>query len=170
LDELKNIAEALEIFVSLSGRQDVMYIIIGQGAREQALIASLREKSLLGSTLLRNEIAFHQASSLAVLVRRHQGIFLSPSKGESFGLSAAEFIASGVPALLSNIPAHRELVNGDERFLYELGSISTAKEKLLALWKDWDAMSKVISSCGAKFTGDAFYTAWTGFLKEQNLA
>lgn len=169
LDGLKNIAEALEIFSALSDRQDVMQIIIGQGAREGVFIDSLRQKGLLGTTLLRNEIAFDQAPALTALVRRHRGIFLSPSTGESFGLSAAEFIASGVPALLSDIPAHRELVQDDERFLYPLGDISSAREKLLALLEDWDDMSQTMKSYGERFRDEAFYTAWLNFLSEYGL-
>ncbi len=169
LDNLKNIAETLEIFASLSGRDDVMHIIIGQGAREQAFLDSLSEKGLLARTLLRNEIAFDQAPALASLVSRHQGIFLSPSKGESFGLSAAEFIASGVPVLLSDIPAHRDLVNGDERFLYTLGDIPSARQKLLAILDDWQAMSRLMASYGERFRGEAAYAAWVNFLAEHGL-
>jgi glycosyltransferase involved in cell wall biosynthesis len=169
LDDLKNFAEAAAIFESLADEEEVMYFIVGYGGDDKKLVDLLSEKNLLGRSFLRGRIGFSEAPYLTGLVKSRRGIFISPSKGESFGLSAAEFICAGVPVLLSNIPAHRELVEGDARFLYDLGNVSIAKEKLLALWKDWDSMSRIISSFGTKFKGDAFYTAWIGFLKEQDL-
>lgn len=169
LDDLKNFTEAAAIFESLLDENDVMYFVIGHGADDNTLINTLTEKKLIDRSVIRERIGFNDAPYLTNLVKTHGGIFFSPSKGESFGLSAAEFICAGVPVLLSNIPAHRELVNGDKQFLYELGDIATAKAKLLAIWKDWDAMSAIISSYGGKFRGDAFYAAWMRFVEEQKL-
>jgi glycosyltransferase involved in cell wall biosynthesis len=170
LDDLKNFAEAVAIFESLVTEEDVMYFIVGYGSDDRSLVNSLLEKKLLDRSVLRGRIRFNEAPYLTRLVKGHRGIFLSPSRGESFGLSAAEFISAGVPVLLSNIPAHRELVEGDDRFLYELGDITTAREKLLAIWMDWDALSKVVASFGAKFRGDSFYKAWMSFMASQDLA
>jgi glycosyltransferase involved in cell wall biosynthesis len=169
LDDLKNFTEAAAIFESLAGENDVMYFVVGYGADDKALIDILTERNLLDRAVLRGRIGFSDVPYLTSLVKNHRGIFLSPSKGESFGLSAAEFICAGVPVLLSNIPAHRELVNGDKRFLYELGDIPSAKAKLLTIWKDWDALGRIVSTFGVNFKGDAFYTAWMNFLAEHNL-
>lgn len=169
LDELKNFPEATAIFESVGDQEDITYVVVGYGAEDGERIKLMSEKGLLHRAILKDNIGFDAVPALVSQVKRQRGIFLSPSKGESFGLSAAEFISAGVPVLLSDIPPHRELVNGDERFLYELGDIPAAKEKLLAIWQDWDAMSAITAFYGFKFRGGAFHAAWVNFLAGQGL-
>jgi len=168
LEELKNFSEAARIFGLFADTEDVMFFVIGKGADEKLLIHSLERKGLIEKTLLRDRIDFDQAPSLVNLVKRHRGIFLSPSKGESFGLSAAEFISGGVPVLLSDIPAHKELVDNDERFLYHLGNIASAKTKMINLLQDWDNMSELVRKYANKFREDTFIKAWRKFTAYQN--
>ena len=158
LDELKNFSEAVEIFELFSVAGETMFLVIGNGAEDK--LNSFEEKGLLGKTLFRDHLDFDLAPALVDLVRRHRGIFISPSKGESFGLSAAEFISGGVPVMLSDIPAHRELVNHDERFLYPLGEIKTAQARITDLMENWETMHGLMTSYSAKFKGDAFINAW----------
>ncbi|MEJ5224542.1 MAG: glycosyltransferase family 4 protein [Anaerolineales bacterium] len=166
VDSLKNFDEALNIYLSSSQNHELMYMVIGRGAGDPKLVSALKKKNLLERTLLRDQIPFDQAPYLTQLVRRHRGIFLSPSKGESFGLSAAEFMAARVPVLLSDIPAHRELVENDERFLYQLGNVNMATKKLSHLLHNWDEMSRAIASYAHKFRGEAFLSAWMAFLAD----
>jgi glycosyltransferase involved in cell wall biosynthesis len=102
------------------------------------------------------------------MIKNHRGLFLSSSRGESFGLSAAEFISAGVPVLLSDITPHRELVNDDEQFLYPLGDIQAAREKILRLLDGWEEASKSMEAYGQKFRGEAFLAGWQRFLDAQH--
>jgi len=168
LDELKNFSEAVDIFELLTDIEELMFLVIGNGADNKLLINSLEQKGILKKTLLRDRVDFDLAPSLIDLVRRHRGIFISPSKGESFGLSAAEFISGGVPVLLSEIPAHKELVNHDDRFLYELGNKQSAKAKILYLLQNWEEMHDLMKSYSNKFQGDTFIAAWQRLIEELN--
>jgi glycosyltransferase involved in cell wall biosynthesis len=170
IDELKNYSEALQLFASVQNRDDIMQIIIGQGATSKERLSVLKNTHLLEKTLLRDRIAFDQVPALVNLIRQHKGIFISPSKGESFGLSAAEFICGGVPVLLSDIPEHRELVNRDERFLYPLGKISIARRKLTQILDNWETLSHVISGYSTKFRGDKFVREWSRLVQLQGLS
>lgn len=163
VDSLKNFDEALKIYSSVSLNKEIMYMVIGRGAGNPNLIRALKKQKLLERTLLREQVPFDQAPYLTQLVRCHRGIFLSPSRRESFGLSAAEFMAARVPVLLSDIPAHRELVENDERFLYHLGDVTMATKKISHLLKNWDEMSMIVASYAHKFRGEAFLSAWMGF-------
>jgi glycosyltransferase involved in cell wall biosynthesis len=167
LDDLKNFSEAARIFGKLADTEEVMFIVIGKGADEKILIHSLERKGLIEKTLLRDRIDFEMAPALVNLINRHRGIFLSPSKGESFGLSAAEFISGGVPVLLSDIPAHKELVDSDEKFLYHLGNLASARTKMLNLLQDWENMSELVRKYANKFREDAFLKAWQKFTAYQ---
>ena len=160
VEDLKNFIEATRIFELTSDRLDVMFWVIGEGADEKSLIHSLERKKLLSRSLLRDRIDFNKVPSLVGLVKKHRGVFLSPSKGESFGLSAAEFISGGVPVLLSDIPPHCELVNEDERFLYPLGDVFAAREKLTNLLDDWENASRMAETYSQKFRSDVFIRQW----------
>ncbi len=168
-DELKNFTEAVTIFESLMNEDEVIFFVIGYGADDKTLVELLEKKNLIERSFLRGRIGFSEAPYLTSLVKSQGGIFISPSKAESFGLSAAEFMSAGVPVLLSDIPAHRELVQGDKRFLYKLGDIASAKKKLSAIWKDWDGMGKIVAAYAERFRGDAFAEAWMQFMEDQKL-
>ncbi len=163
VEDLKNFIEAARIFETLTEHDDLMYWVIGEYASDKQTIQSLERKRLLHKSFLRDRIAFEQVPYLISLIKQQRGILLSPSKGESFGLSAAEFLSAGVPVLLSNIPAHAELVEADERFLYPLGDISQAREKILWLCANWEEASLSLLQLGKKFESVNFINSWKSF-------
>lgn len=160
LDELKNVTEAVQVFRRLRQVDDVMFFIVGQGAAQPDTLKSLSVAGILGRTFVRDSLPFESVPSLVGMVKAGRGAYLSPSKGESFGLSVAEFMAGGVPVMVSDIPAHRELVEGDERFLYTLGDIDAAARRLLSLLENWNDMSELVSRYAAKFRKDRFIRQW----------
>lgn len=166
-DELKNFSETARIFESFADDKSIMFAVVGRGAEDAYLLSSPENKKLLGKTFLRNHIDFDAAPAFVRMIKNHRGMFISSSKGESFGLSAAEFISAGVPVLLSDIAPHRELVNGDEKFIYPLGDIYSAKAKIMRIIDQWEEASKTIEAYGQKFRGDSFITAWQEFLNTQ---
>lgn len=168
LDELKNFEEARKIFRLFNDNEDIFFIIIGNGANSIVTNHSLEKNPLLEKTLLRNQIDFDKAPYLINLVKQHQGIFISPSKAESFGLCAAEFISGAVPVLLSNIPEHCALVEDDQRFLYPVGDIESAKQKLDYLLNNWEIMSEQIKDYSKKFRDRVFINAWDKLIKSSS--
>ena len=165
LDPLKNFDEALLLFTAVKERDDIFQLVVGRGWKTSERIARLENEHLLETTFFRDQIKFDNVPRLVNLVRNHRGVFISPSKGESFGLSASEFICGGVPVLLSDIPEHKELVNHDESFLYPLGDIKTGRKKLIRLLQDWDAFGATIKTYGGKFRSASFIDNWNQFLK-----
>lgn len=160
LDELKNFAETQRIFNLFVDDERIMFAVVGTGAEEIPLVNELIEKKILDKTFFRNQIGFDSVPAFAQMVKNHHGIFISSSKGESFGLSAAEFISAGVPVLLSDIDPHKELVEGDEKFTYPLGNISAAREKILNILDQWEAASQTMETYAQKFKGTSFIKAW----------
>jgi glycosyltransferase involved in cell wall biosynthesis len=162
LDELKNYVEALDVFELFSEDESVMFAIVGRAITltQRRLLSLLRRKGIVGKTFVRHEIGFEAVPDLIRLIKSHRGIFISPSLGESFGLSAAEFMSAGVPVVLSNISVHRELVNEDERFLYKTGGAASAKDKVTKILADWEGASDRVSGYAKKFSGEAFLSSW----------
>ncbi len=166
LDDLKNYAEAFNIFEKFSQDENVMFAVVGKATSvsQRRVITLLREKGIIGKTFIRNEIDFSAVPDFINLVKSHRGIFVSPSLGESFGLSVAEFMSAGTPVILSEIEAHRELVNGDERFLYKIGDVISARDKIMDILADWEGNSTLISSYAQKFSAETFYFSWQEFV------
>ena len=167
LDKLKNFTEAGRIFELFAVNEDVMFAIVGSGAETVDMVCDLERKKILDKTFLRDKIDFDAIPAFVGMIKNHRGVFISPSMGESFGLSAAEFMSAGVPVLLSDIPAHRELVNGDKRFIYPLGDIALAKEKIVDLLNNWEDASKFMESYSQKFRGVSFVDAWKTYTDSQ---
>jgi len=72
-------------------------------------------------------------------------LFLLPSETESFGLSALEGLASGVPVIATNVGGLPEVVrNGETGVLAAVGDVDGMAEAAVALLTDqkkWDAFS-----------------------------
>lgn len=160
LDELKNYTEALDIFEKFKSSKDVMYALAGKSADDVKLLDLLRSKKIINKTLLHTQIGFDSVPSFVEMIKSHCGLFISPSRGESFGLSAAEFMSAEVPVVLSDIDAHRELVNQDAQFLYRLGDLKEAVQKIEWILGNWDYSSKKMGEYSEKFKGDAFINSW----------
>ena len=166
-DELKNFSETACIFELFAEDERIMFAVVGRGAEDPNLLSRLENRNIIGKMFLRDQIDFDATPNFVRMIKNHRGLFLSSSKGESFGLSAAEFISAGVPVLLSDIGPHRELVNDDEKFIYPLGDIQAAKEKILGLVDHWEEASKTMEAYGQKFRGQAFIAAWQEFVNAQ---
>ncbi len=67
--------------------------------------------------------------------------------------------------LLSDIPAHRELVNDDARYFYPLGDVKAACRKLGRLLDEWDVSSANLGKFSEKFLPRFFLNEWERFIK-----
>lgn len=171
LDELKNYPEAFDIFSEFSQDEKVMFAIVGKATSltQKRVLTLLREKGIIGKTIIRSEIDFNAVPDFIKLIKSHHGIFVSPSLGESFGLSVAEFMSAGVPVILSRIDVHGELVNNDHRFLYNNGDIVSARNKIINILANWDEYSTIISAYAQKFSAPHFYSSWQEFILNHNI-
>jgi len=89
---------------------------------------------------------------------------VSSSKGESFGLSAAEAMTAGLPVILSDIPPHAALVGHRSRFLYPLGDVRELARKMAAATEQYDDMAAECLELSREFSEEAFLADWEGVL------
>ncbi len=80
--------------------------IIGEGPEAPRLVALARE---LGVGL---ELTGRVDADQVVAAYRQAHVVVAPSRFEGLGLSAIEAVACGTPAVASQIPSHREFLNG----------------------------------------------------------
>ena len=91
---------------------------------------------------------------------------VSPSRGESFGLAAAEAIAAGVPALLSAIPEHFELVDGDASHLYDPDNPVAGADRIEEMFMRYDDATARMEQLALKFDDQAFVSDWKALIKD----
>lgn len=118
IEPRKNHDVLLQVWRRLVGEmgEDAPFLVIAGSpghAAEKTLTAVLEEPAL------RRRIVFAQGLSSPALAQVMAGAraLLMPSLAEGFGLPPAEALALGTPAVLSDIPAHREAVGQHGCFL-----------------------------------------------------
>lgn len=140
----------------LSQYPNAHFQIVGSGEDYQSIAALIREHKLQANVELcgscsEDELK-HRISSC--------DIYISASEWEMFDLPALEAMACGKPVLLSNIPAHRELIEGSgaglifnevneiPRKIAEIHANSQAmgnNGRIFAEKRDWRVASKNMS-------------------------
>lgn len=101
-------------------RPGVKLLIVGQGPARAAAISAVRDRNLEDTVafvqnLPRNELRRYYSAS---------DVFTLPSWSEGLPKVLLEAMVSGAAAVVSNIPAHRELVtHGETGYLFETGDV-----------------------------------------------
>lgn len=162
LDDLKNYREAVSIFSRLlNRRRDVVLLISGKIDNSIEKTFNYLYEKLKGNFCYLPKVNFSRMPGVLKYLYSKRGIFLSTSKGESFGMSVAEAMSVGVPVLLSNIPPHCELVNNDEKYLYRLGDLADGVEKLNNLLSyEYEKLSAEMKELAQRFRKIRFLEAW----------
>lgn len=167
IDKLKNVEEVMGIF---SRAREVIgdyfiLLVAGPITPEVDFWKLVDEKKIKSRLVYLPPIDFSKVPCLLSLIYARRGIFISSSKNESFGLSVAEAMTHNIPVLLSSNIAHSDLVEGDTRFLYKLGDINDAVEKLGIIMQEYDMLSNRIEKYSKKYKIESFLTDWRHLLE-----
>lgn len=118
------------------------------------------EYGLQNRVLLFPNITFDRVKPLIQFLKQQRGVFVSASYAESFGMSIAEAIYFGLPVLVSNIPSHRELVENDSRFLFDLDNYKEFVEKLVYIIDNYQQLKDLVPKFSKKLDAKNFIDSW----------
>ena len=126
---LKRVMDVIKIFEGLSPEIDCKLMMVGEGPEKVKAIEYVENAGL------EDKILFLGNSNEIDKILCYSDLFLLPSEKESFGLSALEAMAHGVPVISSNAGGISEVnIDGVSGYLADIGDVDTmvvrAKELL----------------------------------------
>jgi glycosyltransferase involved in cell wall biosynthesis len=162
VDEIKNFAEFVEALAMARPHLNPapIGIVSGQILPGYPLVEQVEHHGLRGRIAVLPPVPFEKSYALMQMLRRKRAVFVSPSKGESFGLSAAEAMTAGLPVILSDIPAHAALVSKRAKFLYPLGNARELARKMTAAEAQYDELSAECAALSRSFAEESFLADW----------
>lgn len=163
MDSMKNTKELLEIFSEMKKefRDEYFLMLIGDVRPHYMDL-----KEVVKKFHIEDRVAYYRPipyENVDILLRRvcdHKGLFISPSVGESFGLSALEAMCNGVPVLLSDLECHKVLVAANDGFIYKQGDIHEALLKIKKISDNYNDSSALMQKLASRHSSDAFIEAW----------
>lgn len=162
IDEHKNLGEFIDS-VCLARQQshkDALGIICGQISPDYSLMDAIERRGARGTVMVLPPVPFENTHLLMRMLKQKKAVFVSCSKGESFGLSVAEAMAAGLPVVLSDIPPHAALVSNRSQFLYSLGNARELAIKMAAVSEQYDELASQCMDLSREFSEEAFLADW----------
>jgi N-acetyl-alpha-D-glucosaminyl L-malate synthase BshA len=156
---VKRVRDVVRIFAEVNREIPSVLVMIGDGPDRPA---AEEEARMLG---VADSVSFLGKLDRIAPLLAAADLFLLPSQSESFGLSALEALASGVPVIGTNAGGLPEVVrNGETGVLCRVGDIpgmAAASLEILQDPKRWSEMSKLAAAdARERFSRDAIVSKY----------
>ena len=146
---VKRIPDVIHIFHAIQKDIPSKLMMIGEGPERE------KAEQLCVELNIENKVVFLGNSNEVNKILCFSDLFLLPSQTESFGLSALEAMASGVPVVSSNSGGLPEVnINGVSGFLSPVGDIKSMSQNAIHILKnpnDLETFKKGAKSTASKF-------------------
>jgi L-malate glycosyltransferase len=151
---VKRVRDIVRVFAQINAAEPSILVMIGDGPERVEAEAEARELGVADAILFLGKI-----DAIAPLLAGAH-LFLLTSDKESFGLSALEALASGVPVIGANAGGLPEVVTeGTTGFLFDVGDVDAMAAAGIQLLGDpvrWRAMSDAAAAdARRRFSQDA---------------
>jgi N-acetyl-alpha-D-glucosaminyl L-malate synthase BshA len=128
---LKRIMDVIGIFERVAPHVKSKLMMVGEGPEKAAAIEYVESKGLI------EQVLFLGNSDEIDKILCYSDVFLLPSEKESFGLSALEAMAHGVPVISSNAGGISEVnKEGFSGYLSSIGDVDQMAKNVLSLLQD----------------------------------
>lgn len=150
---VKRVRDIIGIFAKVNSEIPSRLVMVGDGPDR---VVAEDETRRLG---VESSVSFLGKVDNVAPLLASADLYLLPTESESFGLSALEALASGVPVIGTNAGGLPEVVrNGETGFLFKVGDVEgmgTAALELLRNPEMWNAMSELgAADARARFSQD----------------
>ena len=146
---VKRIPDVIHIFNAIQKEIPSKLMMIGEGPERE------KAEQLCTELNIEKKVVFLGNSNEVNKILCFSDLFLLPSETESFGLSALEAMASGVPVVSSNSGGLPEVnINGVSGFLSPVGDIKSMSQNAIHILKnktDLEVFKKGAKSTALKF-------------------
>ncbi|HEX6059138.1 MAG TPA: N-acetyl-alpha-D-glucosaminyl L-malate synthase BshA [Gemmatimonadaceae bacterium] len=162
---VKRVRDIVRIFARIAREVPSVLVMVGDGPDRVLAEEEARQLGVASSVFFLGKL-----DAVAPLLAGAD-LFLLPSQTESFGLSALEALACGVPVVASDVGGLRELVrDGETGALRPLGDVEGMAEASLAILRDrdrWEAMSAAAAADARdRFSRDAIVSRYEAFYEQ----
>ncbi|MGI9043341.1 MAG: N-acetyl-alpha-D-glucosaminyl L-malate synthase BshA [Gemmatimonadaceae bacterium] len=156
---VKRVRDVVRIFAAVNDRTPGRLVMIGDGPDRPDAEDEARQLGLEGRVQFLGKI-----DNVAPLLASAD-LFLLPSTSESFGLSALEALASGVPVIGTNAGGMPEVVrHGETGILCEVGDVDAMSAAAITILEDrdrWQSMSELgAADARARFSLEQIVTEY----------
>jgi L-malate glycosyltransferase len=156
---VKRVKDVVRIFSQVCREVPSVLVMVGDGPDR---VDAEEEARRLG---LENDVYFLGKIEAVAPLLASSDLFLLPTESESFGLSALEALASGVPVVGTNSGGLPEVVVQDETgFLHDVGDIDGMAHSAASLLRDaerWETMSeRAAADARARFSQSEIVTQY----------
>jgi len=135
--EVKRIPDVIKVFYNIQKEIPAKLMMVGEGPEREPAERLCEELGIA------EKVVFFGNSNEIDRILCFSDLFLLPSKTESFGLSALEAMASGVPVISSNTGGIPEVnKEGFSGFLSDVGDVEDMSKKALYILKDEDKLKE----------------------------
>ncbi len=162
--KVKRIEDVIQVFSQVKDKIPSKLMMVGDGPERGPAENLCRELDLCEYiTFLGSQNAVEEIYAIGDL-------FLMPSESESFGLSALEAMASGVPVISSNAGGLPEVViDGVNGFTSNVGEVDKMATDALSLLQDvekWTTFSQAARQHAEQFTRDFIVPMYEEYYQE----
>jgi len=159
---VKRVRDIVQVFARVQRELPAALVMVGDGPERSAAEQEARDLGVHEHTYFLGKL-----DSVAPLLASAD-LFLLPSESESFGLSALEALACGVPVVCSNAGGLPEVVReGVTGYLRNVGDVEGMAQAALAVLQDrarWEQMSTAAAAdARARFAQDDIVAMYERF-------
>jgi N-acetyl-alpha-D-glucosaminyl L-malate synthase BshA len=162
---VKRVRDVVRIYAKVRKAVPSVLVMVGDGPDR---VEAQDEARLLG---VEDDVQFlGKLESVAPLLAGAD-VYLLPSQSESFGLSALEALASGVPVVASRVGGLPEVVrDGETGWLFPIGDVEAMADAAIALLRDperWRAVSAAAAAdARARFATDDIVSQYEALYRD----
>jgi N-acetyl-alpha-D-glucosaminyl L-malate synthase BshA len=128
---VKRVGDVVRVFARVRESLPSKLILVGDGPERMFIKQLVKELKLNDDVILVGEQDYLEPLFFCA------DLFLLPSEQESFGLTALEAMACGVPVIATDVGGLPEvIVDGETGYLFPVGEVTPMAERAVALLKD----------------------------------